>query len=148
MLNTPGVRDELIVFLGASYFRALGQGQRYGLSARALAIDTVDAPSGRGEEFPRFKTFWIERPAADATALVIYALLESPRAAGAYRFTVHPGKETTIDVEQRLVLRGPVARLGIAPLTSMYTRRREPAVGRRLPARGARLRWVDGAGRW
>ncbi|MDQ2779923.1 MAG: glucan biosynthesis protein G, partial [Pseudomonadota bacterium] len=120
-LNQPGVRDELIVFLGASYFRALGQGQRYGLSARALAIDTVDAPPGQGEEFPRFTTFWIERPAANAKALVIYALLDSPSAAGAYRFTVTPGAETVIEVEQRLYLRGPVARLGIAPLTSMYS---------------------------
>lgn len=119
-LNAPGVRDELIVFLGASYFRALGQGQRYGLSARALAIDTVGAPPGRGEEFPRFTTFWVERPAPGATALVIYALLDAPHAAGAYRFTVHPGAETVVDVQQRLYLRGTVATLGVAPLTSMF----------------------------
>ncbi len=122
-LNTPGVRDELIVFLGASYFRALGRNQRYGLSARALAIDTVGAADGPGEEFPRFTRFWVERPSADATTLVIYALLESPSAAGAYRFTVHPGIETVVDVQQRLYLRagtGRTPRLGIAPLTSMY----------------------------
>ena len=45
-----------MVFLGASYFRALGAGQHYGLSARGLAIDTV---GGQGEEFPRFAEFWI-----------------------------------------------------------------------------------------
>jgi len=116
-LNTLAHKDELVVFLGASYFRALGRGQQYGLSARALAIDTV---GGGAEEFPRFKAFWIEKPAPDATQLVIHALLDSPRATGAYRFTVRPGETTTMDVQQRVYLRAPVARLGIAPLTSMF----------------------------
>ena len=62
-LNGSAYKDELVVFLGASYFRALGAGQRYGLSARGLAIDTV---GGQGEEFPRFTEFWIVKPAADA----------------------------------------------------------------------------------
>ncbi|MCU0968745.1 MAG: glucan biosynthesis protein G [Rubrivivax sp.] len=122
-LNTPDYKDELVVFLGASYFRALGRGQQYGLSARGLAIDTIGAPPGRTEEFPRFKAFWIERPAPDATRLVIHALLDSPRATGAYRFVVAPGTTTTLDVEARIFLRRgvePLARLGIAPLTSMY----------------------------
>ncbi|HSD37594.1 MAG TPA: glucan biosynthesis protein G [Rhodocyclaceae bacterium] len=116
-LNNAGYKDELAVFLGASYFRALGSGQRYGLSARALAIDTVGA---QGEEFPRFKEFWIERPAADAKSLTLYALLDSPSATGAYRIVMTPGSETTMDVQARLFLRKPVATLGIAPLTSMY----------------------------
>ena len=38
-INAPHVWDEVIAFLGASYFRFLGRGQRYGLSARALAIN-------------------------------------------------------------------------------------------------------------
>jgi glucans biosynthesis protein len=119
-LNNPAYKDELIVFLGASYFRAVGRGQQYGLSARGLAIDTVGAPAGSGEEFPRFTHFWVERPAPDAKSLVIYALLDSPRASGAYRFELHPGDETVVDVRLRLVLRAPVARLGLAPLTSMF----------------------------
>lgn len=116
-LNSQQHKDELIVFLGASYFRALGAQQRYGLSARALAIDTV---GGQGEEFPRFTEFWIAQPAANARSLVIYALLESPRATGAYRFEVLPGLETAVDVRARLYLRSGVATLGVAPLTSMY----------------------------
>jgi glucans biosynthesis protein len=116
-LNSASYKDELAVFLGASYFRALGAGQRYGLSARGLAIDTV---GGRGEEFPRFKAFWIERPAAGAASLTIYALLDSPRATGAYRFTFHPDAQTQVDVKARLFLRDGVATLGIAPLTSMF----------------------------
>ena len=83
-LNQAGQVDELLVFLGASYFRALGQGQRYGLSARGLAIDTV---GGGPEEFPRFTAFWIEQPAADGAQLVVHALLDSRRAAGAFQFT-------------------------------------------------------------
>ncbi len=116
-LNTPRIKDEVIVFLGASYFRALGKGQAYGLSARALAVDTAEAP---GEEFPRFVEFWIERPEAGARQIVIYALLDSPRVAGAYRFLVRPGVETQVDVTARIYLRAAVAKLGIAPLTSMY----------------------------
>jgi glucans biosynthesis protein len=119
-LNNPAYKDELVVFLGASYFRALGQGQHYGLSARGLGIDTVGAEAGKGEEFPRFTEFWIERPAPQATTLVIHALLDSPRAAGAYRFTLRPGDSTVVDVQARLFLRAGVATLGLAPLTSMF----------------------------
>ncbi|MDE2275166.1 MAG: glucan biosynthesis protein G [Burkholderiales bacterium] len=116
-LNDPAYLDELIVFLGASYFRALGRDQQYGLSARGLAIDTV---GGAGEEFPRFAHFWIERPAPDARTLTLYALLDSPRASGAYRFVVTPGEETVVTVQLQLYLRAAVAQLGIAPLTSMF----------------------------
>lgn len=120
-LNTTAYKDELIVFLGASYFRAIGARQLYGLSARGLAIDTV---GGQGEEFPRFSSFWIERPRPGASSLVIHALMESPRATGAWRFEVKPGNETVTDVQSRVYLRAgaerPIATLGIAPLTSMY----------------------------
>ena len=39
-LKRPDYHDELIVFLGATYFRALGKSLGYGLSARGIAIDT------------------------------------------------------------------------------------------------------------
>lgn len=116
-LNNAAYKDELVVFLGASYFRALGKQQHYGLSARGLALDTV---GGQGEEFPRFEEFWIERPAADATALVIHALLDSPRVSGAYQFTVRPGDTTVTDVRSKLYFRAGVTTLGVAPLTSMF----------------------------
>lgn len=123
-LNSPAYKDELVVFLGASYFRALGKGQQYGLSARGLALDTVGGAAG--EEFPRFKAFWIERPAANATTLTVHALLDSPRATGAVRFVLQPGETTVVDVRTRFFLRqpaagqAPLAMLGLAPLTSMY----------------------------
>ena len=116
-VNTPTYKDETLVFLGASYFRGLGRGQRFGLSARALAVDTAESS---GEEFPRFVEYWIERPTRTAKELTIYALLDSPRAAGAYRFLLRPGVTTVVDVDARLYLRKNVAKLGIAPLTSMF----------------------------
>ncbi len=129
-LNAPAYKDELAVFLGASYFRMLGAGQRYGLSARGLAVDTV---GGKGEEFPRFVEFWIERPAPDARELVIYALLDSRRATGAYRIVLKPGASTVASIQSRTFLRrgaDPVATLGIAPLTSMFEHgANQPRVG-------------------
>ncbi|GMV56241.1 MAG: hypothetical protein AMXMBFR6_20460 [Betaproteobacteria bacterium] len=115
-INKPRYKDEVLVFQGASYFRALGKNQHYGLSARGLAIDTA---LSSGEEFPRFTEFWLARPSATATELVIYGLLDSPRAAGAYRFVLRPGVTTTMDVTSRLFLRQEVGKLGLAPLTSM-----------------------------
>lgn len=116
-LNGPAYKDELIVFLGASYFRSLAAGTRYGLSARGLAVDTVGA---QGEEFPIFREFWMEKPASDAGTLRLFALLDSPRVSGAYQFDVVPGDETVVEVRARLYLRSPVGTLGLAPLTSMY----------------------------
>jgi len=116
-LNSPKYRDELLVFQGASYFRALGKGQSYGLSARGLAVDTA---SPQGEEFPRFVEFWLEQPRPGAKSLLIYALLDSKRIAGAYRFVVTPGADTVMEVTARLYAREAIGKVGIAPLTSMY----------------------------
>ena len=116
-LKTEKYQDEVIVFLGASYFRAVGKREVFGLSARGLAIDTA---LSSGEEFPRFREFWLVRPSPDAPAVEFYALLDGPRATGAYRFTVHPGEPTRVQVESRLFFREPVQQLGIAPLTSMF----------------------------
>ncbi|CNI22699.1 glucan biosynthesis protein G [Yersinia frederiksenii] len=116
-INKADKKDEIISMLGASYFRVIGKGQVYGLSARGLAIDTALAS---GEEFPRFREFWIERPKPNDKHLVIFALLDSPRATGAYRFVIYPGRDTTIDVQAKVFLRDKVEKLGIAPLTSMF----------------------------
>ena len=116
-LNTAGKYDEVISFLGASYFRALGMGNLYGLSARGVAVNS-GLPGG--EEFPRFSDFWMERPAPDARSVTIWAALDSPSLTGAYRFVVSPGRETVMEVEARLFFREGVEQLGMAPLTSMY----------------------------
>ncbi|MEC6744448.1 MULTISPECIES: glucan biosynthesis protein G [Pseudomonas] len=116
-INKADKQDEIMTLLGASYFRVVGKGHVYGLSARGLAIDTA-LPSG--EEFPRFTEFWVEKPKPTDKHLVIYALLDSPRSTGAYKLTLRPGTDTIVDVKSRVYLRDHVSRLGIAPLTSMF----------------------------
>jgi periplasmic glucans biosynthesis protein len=116
-VNSPKYKDEVLSFLGASYFRGLGKHQRYGTSARAVAVDTA---ASWGEEFPRFVEFWIERPTPVAKKLTIYGLLDSPRVAGAYRFILTPGVDTVLEVKARLYFRKNIGKLGVAPLTSMF----------------------------
>nr|WP_269836176.1 glucan biosynthesis protein G [Pseudomonas sp. MF2846] len=116
-INKADKQDEIMTMLGASYFRVVGKDQVYGLSARGMAIDTA-LPSG--EEFPRFTEFWIERPKPGDKHLVIFALLDSPRATGAYRLILRPGTDTVVDVKSQMFLRDKVSKLGVAPLTSMF----------------------------
>jgi glucans biosynthesis protein len=116
-LNQTEYKDEVIVFLGASYFRVLGREQRYGLSARGLAVDTA---MPQGEEFPSFRAFWLVTPEPEAAEMTIYALLDSARVSGAYQFRLRPGTDTRVEVTARLFARAEVDKLGIAPLTSMH----------------------------
>ncbi len=111
-------KDDVAAFLGAAYFRAVGGDTRqYGLSARALAVDTAYP---RPEEFPRFTAFWFERPAKDSGTLTMYALMDSPSIAGALRFLIAPGGTLIMDIDSALYPRKPIDRLGVAPLTSMF----------------------------
>jgi glucans biosynthesis protein len=116
-LQSGAYKDELVAFLGASYFRVLGRSQHYGASVRGLAIDTA-LPSG--EEFPAFTDFWLVRPQPADRALTIYALLDSRSIAGAYQFQIRPGAVTRIEVRSELYPRRSIAKLGVAPLTSMF----------------------------
>jgi glucans biosynthesis protein len=117
-LNRPDIFDELIVFHGASYFRALGAGQIYGLSARGLAVNS--GIPGEREEFPVFTDFWIGKPRPGAKSLTVHALLDSESVAGAYEFVIRPGRPTTIDVRAELYARRGMSVPGLAPLTSMF----------------------------
>ena len=109
-------KDEFAVFLGASYFRLVGKNQVYGISARGLAIDTA---LPEGEEFPHFTKFWLIEPAA-GKPITIYARLESPSVAGAYKFEIAPGTDTTVATQAWLFARNDVKKLGVAPFTSMF----------------------------
>ncbi|MDP3408337.1 glucan biosynthesis protein [Bosea sp. (in: a-proteobacteria)] len=115
-LNDPRIYDELISFIGASYFRVLGREQRYGLSARGLSIGA----GGPAEEFPMFREFWVEAPQANAERVTVYALLDSASVTGAYRFHVYPDVDAVADVAATLFPRRPIEKLGLAPLTSMF----------------------------
>ncbi|MCH2075992.1 MAG: glucan biosynthesis protein G [Rhodobacteraceae bacterium] len=116
-VEKSGIHQEFAVFQGASYFRAIGKGDIYGLSARGLAIDTAEP---KGEEFPEFTCFWIERPAPDADSFVVHALLDSPSCTGAYRFEIALGDSLVMDVEAEIFARRTLPHVGIAPLTSMF----------------------------
>lgn len=73
-----------LAFLGASYFRAIGQLEQYGISARGIVVDAAlpDVP----EEFPAFTEFYIA-PAAEGEPVEILALLDGPSVAG--RVSLH-----------------------------------------------------------
>lgn len=116
-INTPEVQDQFMVFAGASYFRGVAAGNAWGLSARGIAVNTG---LSQGEEFPSFVEFWMEPPAADATSFILYALLDGPSISGAYRFTITPGEQTTVGVDNVLFPRQDIELLGVAPLTSMF----------------------------
>jgi periplasmic glucans biosynthesis protein len=106
-----------VTFLGASYFRAVGEFGQVGMSARGVAL----APGAPGpEEFPDFVAHWIEPAATDGDPVILHSLLDSPSLTGAYRFALHRTQGVVMEIEADLNLRAPVERLGIAPLTSMF----------------------------
>ncbi|MFT4192564.1 MAG: glucan biosynthesis protein D [Comamonas sp.] len=112
-------QNDWVAFLGASYFRAIGELYQYGLSARGIAIDV--AMADRPEEFPTFTHFYFEPPAAgNSSTVVVYALLQGPSLTGAYKFVMKREKAVIMDIDAQIFLRKDVGRLGIAPLTSMY----------------------------
>ena len=118
-IMAPDLNTDWFAALGASYFRTSGPFNQYGLSARGLAIDTgLPTP----EEFPRFSNYWLEageRP-------IVYALLESPSVTGAYRMQIdrrveRPGvSRIDMEIEAELHARKDIARLGVAPFSSMF----------------------------
>ncbi len=116
-INREDYADEFLVFQGASFLRGVSAGQLYGLSARGLAIDVAEAT---GDEHPIFRHFWVERPSSSQQAMVVHALLDSPRITGAYRFGIYPGAPTRVDVDATLFPRENLPHVGLGPLTSMF----------------------------
>ncbi|MTH60475.1 glucan biosynthesis protein D [Paracoccus litorisediminis] len=119
-LMNRDMQTDWISFLGASYFRTSGPSGQYGMSARGLAINSgMSEP----EEFPIFKEFYLEKPKSGDADVTIYALLDSPSVAGAYRMDITngaPGEGQKMEISSRLFFRNAVERLGIGPLTSMF----------------------------
>lgn len=110
-------RFEFLVFIGASYFRAVTTELGYGLSARGLSINTI---GGEPEEFPDFTHFWFQKPQAGDRFFKCLALLNGPSVVGAYSFEAMPGKATEMFITGSIFLRKPVKSLGISPFSSMY----------------------------
>jgi glucans biosynthesis protein len=108
-----------LAFQGASYFRSSGQDAQYGASARGIAINTAGATP---EEFPRFSELWLED---NGPVINIYALLDGPSITGAYKFDAAKSDSKSqggviMNAHCDLFFRADIARLGVAPLTSMY----------------------------
>ena len=129
-LNKADQMDELGAFLGASYFRLLGKNERYGQSARGLALDSGEGD--RPEEFPIFTDWWLGKPSPGDNSLHLFALLDSVSCCGAYEFYIRPGETTTAKINAVLYLRDATnvvavdknrkrsKTIGLAPLTSMF----------------------------
>ncbi|PZU46086.1 MAG: glucan biosynthesis protein D [Sphingomonas sp.] len=109
-------RSDWLAFQGASYFRASGSQDQYGLSTRGIAVDTG---LQRPEEFPAFTDFWIE--VLGARHVRVHALLDGPSLTGAYAFDcTHGSRGVEQQIRAALFLRRDIERLGIAPATSMF----------------------------
>ena len=119
-LNDSNRWDEVATFLGSSYFRMLGQGQRYGSSARGLALNCGE--TDRKEEFPIFTDWWLGKPEKGKETLHFFGLLDSVSCAGAYEFLLRPGETTFAEVTAVMFMRegADVKTVGVAPLTSMF----------------------------
>jgi glucans biosynthesis protein len=113
---TADQHSDWMAYLGASYFRASGSRDQYGLSARGIAVDTA---LPKAEEFPAFTEFWIENLGGDHVR--IHALLDGPSVTGAYAFDCRKtAAGVTQDVRAALFFRRDIERLGAAPITSMF----------------------------
>ncbi|MEJ6388781.1 glucan biosynthesis protein [Gymnodinialimonas ulvae] len=114
-VNAPDRMDEVAVFQGASYFRAIGRAMVYGLSARAVALGTGGSVP---EEFPRFTHMRVHEGQGDHIRME--ALIDSPSLTGHFDLVLRPGVDTVMDVNVTLFPRARLETIGIAPLTSMY----------------------------
>ena len=114
-LNAPDVMDEVAVFQGASYFRAIGQSMVYGLSARSVALGTGGPDP---EEFPRFTHLRVHEGLGDHIRLE--GVIDGPSLAAHIDITTRPGLDTVMDVAITVFPRVDIDDIGIAPLTSMY----------------------------
>ena len=108
---------EFAIVQGATFFRALARGQNFGVVARALTLKPAEA---RGEEFPAFRAFWLERPAPGTNALVVHGLIDSESATGAVRMTFRPGDVTLVDVELTLIPRVNLDHVGLGGMGATY----------------------------
>ena len=140
---------EIALFQGASFFRLAAQGQNYGSIARGLTLRPGEI---RGEEFPYFRAFWIERPNPATRVLIIHALLDSESATGAFRLTVRPEEALIVDVEAQIFARSAIDHYGIASVTSTYlfgdASRRVSDDPRRSVFEAEGLQILSGAGEW
>ena len=129
--------NDWVAFLGASYFRAIGDLHQYGLSARGVALDT--AVADRNEEFPDWTQIYIGPQSGDT--VTVYALLEGPKIVGAVKFLMTRGEGVVMDIDQSFFLRGDIVRFRRrAPDLDVLVFRNRQGDGGRLAAGNPRFR--------
>jgi glucans biosynthesis protein len=151
LLSTTGNGPPLdfAIVQGATFFRALARGQNYGIVARGLTLKPAEA---RGEEFPFFRAFWLERPVAGASAMIVHGLIDSPSTTGAIRMTFRPGETTIVDVETTLFPRVVLEHVGLGGMGAAFlfgpnVRRASDDV-RPAAYEAAGLQMLNGKGEW
>jgi periplasmic glucans biosynthesis protein len=140
---------DFAIVQGATFFRAIARGQNYGAIARALTLKPAEA---RGEEFPTFRAFWLERPSAGSNAITMHGVIDSESTTGAVRMTFRPGDMTIIDVETTLFPRVNLEHVGLGGLGSTYlygpNDRRNAEDIRPAVYESAGLQMLNGQGEW
>ena len=110
-------RTDWLALLGGAYFRSSGELNQYGLSARAIAVDTALSTP---EEFPRFTAFWLQPGTVKGDEFTIYALMDGPSVTGALSMVCKRAGKVQQDIKARFFARKDIQRMGVAPLTSMF----------------------------
>ncbi len=140
---------DFAILQGATFFRALARGQNYGAIARALTLKPAEA---KGEEFPIFRAFWLERPGVGSNAITIHGLIDSESTAGAIRMTFRPGDMTIVDVETSLFPRVNLEHVGLGGIGSTYfygpNDRRNAEDIRPAVYESSGLQMLNGQGEW
>ena len=131
-------REPWATFLGASYFRAVGELGQVGMSARGLALNVA---SSTPEEFPDFVAHWIAPALGETDPVVVHSLLDGPSICGAYRFLIfrdhargHGHREPPVPAPGHRAAGHRAADLDVLVC------RVRPREDRRLAPRGARFR--------
>ena len=140
---------EFAVIQGATFFRAVARGQNYGVVSRALTLKPAET---RGEEFPFFRAFWLERPAPGSNVMTIHGIVDSESTAGAVRMTFRPGEMTLVDVEATLFPRVNLEHVGLGGMGSSYlfgpNDRRNVDDPRPAVHESSGLQMLNGRGEW
>lgn len=109
--------QDFAILQGACFFRLIGRDQEFGVNGRALMLRPADS---RGEEFPRWRALFVERPREPGRPLVIHALVDSDSLAAAFRLEFTPGETTEARIAATLVTRRDVEHLGLAGMQAPF----------------------------
>ena len=112
-----GELADFAIFQGVCFFRMLARGQGFGVNARAVMLRPADA---RGEEFPRWRALFLEKPAAAGAPLVLHALIDSESCATAMRMTVRPGDVSVAEVDCTMATRAAIDHLGLGGMQTNF----------------------------